>query len=251
MKVIAHRGASHSAPENTLAAFKSALDMGVDMIELDVRSTLDNEIVVYHDANLKRTSSIEKKVIDMTKKDLLELDAGSWFNSSFSNEKIPSLDQTFETIGDKCEILVEIKSDNTRLSTSFLRTLFKTIYQHRLNSSVILQSFDTRILNRIHQLDPSLRLQKLIVLKIPLLGIQLDQRVMLENVLAKGHYEAINVDHRFASPQLIDKIHRFNKKIYCWTVDDPSRMKKLSDIGVDGIITNQPAVLKNTLSNES
>ncbi|MCB0481796.1 MAG: hypothetical protein KDC83_10215 [Flavobacteriales bacterium] len=249
MKIIAHRGASGHAPENTLGAFKKAISLGSDMIELDVRETLDHQVVVYHDSDLSRTTNYKGKIIEHDLQKLQTIKAGEWFgNVDYFNEKIPSLSETLEIIAGRCEVLVEIKSDGKRVSTPFFKNLFKTINKHAAKDWVILQSFDSYILTRIQQLDPSFRIQKLIVWKIPLLGIQLDQRVMLENVLKKEHYEAINVNHRFATPALIARIHRFNKKIFCWTVNEPKRMNKLIQLGVDGIITDYPDRLKTILN---
>ena len=234
-----------------MAAFQKAVQIGVDIIELDVQPTADDEVVVFHDDHLHRVTSETGMVIDKSLEEMQGLKAGEWFNDKkFHNETIPSLDETVDYLKDKCEILVEIKSGRKRISTKFLRNIFRLIHAHDAKSVTILQSFDTHILNRIHNLDPSFRMQKLIVLKIPLLGVQLDKRVMLENVLKKDHYEAINVDQRFVSPNLISKIHRNNKQIYCWTVNEKEKMQRLIDLGVDGIITNYPNVLQKLLHPE-
>lgn len=246
MKIIAHRGASGLAPENTLSAFQMAIDIGVDMIELDVRETADREVVVFHDPRLKRLTDSRGMVKRLSLEELKNLNVGGATGDD-TMHKIPSLEEAIDLIKGDCEILVEIKSEGRRVSTTFLRNLFRLIYRHKVESSVVLQSFDTHVLTRIHRLDPNIRVQKLIVLKIPLLGIQLDKRVMLENVLKKEHYEAINVDHRFVTPLLIQKIHRTGKQIFTWTVNSEDRMGKLIDLGVDGIITNYPNKLNSVL----
>ncbi|UTW63027.1 hypothetical protein KFE98_02385 [bacterium SCSIO 12741] len=248
MKIIAHRGASGWAPENTLAAFQKALDIGVDAIEIDVRPTRDQRIVVFHDKNLNRTTPLRGRVRRRYLAELQGTDASDWFGRpDYFGETIPTLDQTLELLNGQCELLIEIKSEGRLIKAPFLRRLFELIDHYQAHEWVILQSFDTRVLRNIHRLRPDLRLQKLIVLKVPLIGLQFDKTVMLENILKTPYYESINMDHRFVTPPLIRKIHRHRKKICCWTVNNPIRMRQLQKKGVDGIITNYPDRLKRVI----
>ncbi len=245
VKVIAHRGASAIAPENTLAAFKKAIEFKADIIEIDVRPTIDQKAIVFHDAKLNRTTDKKGFVRERSFGFLKETNAGKWFGKKdYENELIPSFTEVLELTKNKCELLVEIKSEGRVVRINFLRNLMNTIIQAGAKDQVIVQSFDTRILNLLQKYYPGFRYQKLIVVKVPGFRIQLDKRVIVEHILRKKHYESINVDHRFLSPAFIDKIHANQKQVYCWTVNDTQRMKRLIELGVDGIITNHPDKLR-------
>ncbi|MGB0403318.1 MAG: glycerophosphodiester phosphodiesterase [Salibacteraceae bacterium] len=251
MKVIAHRGASGLAPENTISAFEIAVKLGADMIEIDVRPTKDQKAIVFHDQHLDRITNTSGAVDQRYLAELKKMDAGSWFNDNkHVNETIPTLDETIDYLKDKCEILVEIKNEQNDISDAFLNNLSQLIDKHDVRESVILQSFDSRTLKKFYSLHPGYRLQKLIVWKIPFVKIQLDQRLMLEDILKNPRYQSINVDHRFVTPNFVRKIHRHNKKIYCWTVNEQLRMFRLMNMGVDGIITNYPNKLKQLLKEQ-
>jgi glycerophosphoryl diester phosphodiesterase len=248
MKVIAHRGASGLAPENTLAAFKAAVDLGADMIELDIRPTKDQKAIVFHDSKLNRTTPLNGKVRNRYLEELRRVDAGSWFDTAqHSYETIPTLGETLAFLNGHCEVLVEIKSERRHASDAFLDNLIQLIDLHNMRDSVIIQSFDSRILKRLYTLHPGYRYQKLVVWKIPFVKVHFDQRLMLENFLKNPHYESLNFDHRFVTPNLVRKLHRHNKRIYCWTVNQRLRMFRLKNMGVDGIITNYPNKLKQLL----
>lgn len=249
VKVIAHRGASAYAPENTLAAFKLAIEQKADIIELDVRPTLDQKVIVFHDAKLKRTTG-KKGFVRMRSHSLLkEINAGSWFRKpEYEHEQIPDFDDVLKLTENKCELLVEIKSEGKVVRLNFLRNLMNSITKANAKERVIVQSFDTRILNILQNHYPGFRYQKLIVVKVPGFRVQLDKRVIVENILRKPHYESINVDHRFITKAFIDKVHNSGKKVYCWTVNEPLRMRRLIELGVDGIISNVPDVLKGIIA---
>lgn len=222
--------------------------MGVDMIELDVRPTFDNKVVVFHDKTLQRTTPFHGRVRNHTLAHLENINAGAWFGQSeYEQELIPSLAKALEQIDNRCEVLIEIKSEGRLVRVNFLRNLIHTIEAANARDRAIIQSFDTRILNKLQHYFPGYRYQKLIVVKLPGFRIQLDKRVMVEHILKKEHYESINVDHRFITKPFIQKIHRNRKKVFCWTVNDPLRMERLIEWGVDGIITNYPDRLKSIL----
>lgn len=248
LKVIAHRGASGLAPENTFAAFKTAVQLGADMIELDIRPTKDQQAIVFHDSKLSRTTPINGKVKNRYLSELKKVDAGSWFDQEqHTNETIPTFNETVDFLKGHCELLVEIKSERGQVGNQFLDNLIQIVDHHNVRDSVIIQSFDSKVLKRLYTRHPGYRYQKLVVWKIPFVKVQFDQRLMLENVLKNPNYEALNFDHRFVTPNLVRKLHRNNKKIYCWTVNQRVRMFRLANMGVDGIITNYPNKLKQLL----
>lgn len=131
--IIAHRGASGLSPENTLASVKKALDIGVDMIEVDVHLTKDSVPVVIHDRSLKRTTSINKKVNELTSKEIKQLSAGSWFNNDFKDEKIPLLSEVITLVNNRCKLLIEIKNGSKvypNIEQIVLRTIKELSAQH-------------------------------------------------------------------------------------------------------------------------
>lgn len=239
--IIAHRGASGYAPENTMAAFEKALALKADMIELDIRPTADQQAIVYHDKELKRTTGKKGRVGKLNLSQLTAMQATHGFRGTgFGEEKIPSLGEVLARLQGRCRLLLEIKAEGQRTSLEFL------IHVGRLCNAVsgpdwiVIQSFDSIILQRFHKLFPEYEIHKLLVFRLPVFNVQLDRSLKVEDALKSHLYRAINVDHRFVSPRFISKVHRMEKKVFCWTVNDPVRMAKLIDWKVDGIITNYP-----------
>jgi glycerophosphoryl diester phosphodiesterase len=161
--VVAHRGSSGSAPENTMAAFRKALEAGADMIELDVRMTVDRHIVVHHDRSLGRTSDGRGRVATKTLRELRTLDAGSWFSRSFRNERIPTLAEVLEELPHSLGINIEAKRDGLENAQAFEDSLLRLIRKARRIDSVVVSSFDHVFLRRLHLLAPSLVLGVLYV----------------------------------------------------------------------------------------
>ena len=137
---IGHRGARAYAPENTLASFKKALEIGVDAVELDVRKTKDNQLVVIHDADVKRTTNREGLVSEFTLKEIQSLDAGS-------GEKIPTLEETLDFLGKKVKILIELKE------TGVEEQVLKIVHQKGLEKNVVITSFLEEALRKVRELD--------------------------------------------------------------------------------------------------
>jgi glycerophosphoryl diester phosphodiesterase len=162
--VVAHRGSSGSAPENTMAAFRLAVTAGVDMIEFDVRMTRDFELVVHHDRSLGRTSDGSGRIWDLTLNDLRDTDAGSWHSRKFAGERIPTLRQVLNEIPVSVGLDIEVKTDgDRRRGVALPESVLLLVREARREGSVVVSSFDHRFLRRLHHLDPSLRLGALLV----------------------------------------------------------------------------------------
>ena len=245
-KVIAHRGASGQAPENTLAAIHKALDIGVDMIEIDVRQTRDGAIVLLHDRTLNRTTNGKGRVAKQTLKEVQALDAGSWFDPRFATEGVPTLEEAMQLIDGQCGLLIEIK-DGDLLHPIFCKRLVRLIQQHKAHSWVVVQSFSTKVLRAVYRLDPAIELNKLIHYAVPGLPVYNDGTVRFGNVFADRLTTAVNLNSRHFNRRVVRKLRTHKRATYLWTVDDPEAMQRLIKLKADGIITNYPDRLKAVL----
>lgn len=241
-KVIAHRGASGSAPENTLAAIKKALAMEVDMVEIDVHLSQDGQVIVMHDHTLDRTTNGSGKISMTSSAEIEELEAGSWFDSSFTGEKVPTLDEVLQTVNGKAKLLIEVKKGE-KFYDGIERTILSLIERYNAEEWCILQSFQDRILNNFQDLETEIPLHKLLVGPIPLTPFIYDGKLKTGGIQQYEDFAGINISRKYAKQGLIQNIHDQKQTTYAWTVNDPAEMKKLIDLGVDGIITNHPEYL--------
>ena len=221
--VIAHRGVTSLAPENTMAAFELAIEMGVDYIELDVQESLDDSLMVIHDATVDGTTNSSGNVNSFTYTQLKTMDAGSHFSSSFAGEKIPSLYEVLSYAKDKTKICIELKASNIESkAVSMIQSL-------SLQSDVVIFSFDINQLQTIKNLDPSL--------KICYLANPIDQADIntLQNI--GGEYVGSG-----GTPGLTNILYAQNKGIdfWMWTLNDTDDMQYRMTQGIDGIITDNP-----------
>ncbi len=243
VEVIAHRGGSRLAPENTLAAFQNAIDLGVDMIEIDVEQTSDSVVVVIHDSKVDRTTNGKGSVDSLSFDYIRTLDAGSWFDKSFENEKIPTLDEVLDLINGKVKLLIEIKEGSERYPEIEQKTV-NVVQNYNAYSWVIVQSFNKKAIDRVRRLDKGVK-------TFYLLGRNFDEYYAElrsdNNPELKLNYDGIAVHHSKLSPESVDSVKQFGLEVYTWTVDEVDEMKKMMDAGVDGIITDSPDKLINLL----
>jgi glycerophosphoryl diester phosphodiesterase len=240
--VIAHRGASKDAPENTLAAFRKALSIGADWIELDVHLSKDGQVAVVHDPLLGRTVAGAGSIRKKSWQDLATLDAGSWFDPSFAGEKIPSLAQVLQLVQGQAKLLIEIKVDeNNELYEGLVEAVLQDIAQHQAQDWCILQSFDTGYLTQIAALNKQIAYHKLMVADLAPLPAYIDTGWKLGWLDRKQGYQALNPYYPTLTPEKIATCHEQGLKVYPYTIDDPRAMALLVKWGVDGIITNDPA----------
>lgn len=245
---IAHRGASGSAPENTLAAIKKALEIGADIIEIDVHLSSDNQLIVIHDNTLDRTTTLKGNVKDHTLKELKNADAGSWFSPEFKNERIPTLDEVLYTINGKAILLIEIK-DGSEVYPGIEKLTVEAVKRNGAESWCELQSFSQIAVEKMLEEKSSMPVYKLVVGNVPLLPLHHDGKMKSGSAYQYKKVTGINPNYRFARKRILKKLHERNQKMYVWTVNDEKLMKKLLLWGVDGIITNYPEKLK-ALQNE-
>ncbi|MBI4546425.1 MAG: glycerophosphodiester phosphodiesterase [Ignavibacteriae bacterium] len=245
VNIIAHRGASAHAPENTLASFKKAVELGADILELDVHQTRDSQLVVIHDNDVDRTTNGNGKIKDLTYAQLQQLDAGSWFSSQFKGEKIPLLKEVIELSPDSLTLLVELK-EGSGYYPNIEERLVNLLRQQNVTHRVILKSFEDAILNRFRELAPEIPRLKIVVAELSFFNLVIERGIQSGTILDDSvHY--LQVHWLGATKHFIDKAHRLGYKVFAWDVNDADRMKELINKGIDGIETDYPDVLKTVL----
>ena len=247
MKVIAHRGWSTIAPENTEIAIEKALDLGVDMIEIDVRRTIDNKLVVFHDAHLSRTTESKGMVRRKTWQELKQLEHGAWFDIKLPRQKILRLEEVIEMVKGRSQLMIEVKVDKKDSFDHCTPKLIKVIKKCQAFDDVCVSSFRTDILEKVHYEAPHLELHKLLVFKIPLAPFYFDEKITRGEIFKEPYLKAINIDYRYVTTPLIQYLRKQGKDIYSWTANKRRPMNRLIRMGVDGIITNYPSLLKKLI----
>ena len=226
---IAHRGASGTAPENTLTAFKKAIDIGVDAVELDLHGTADGEVVAIHDTALDRTTDHSGQVNQTALKTIKEADAGGWFASEFVGERVPTLVEALECIAKQTIAVLEIKDP------SIAAAVVSKIHETRTRDLTVIISFHTAVLQTVRSLEP----------RIPtgwLIGNHTNHVSPLELCQQLGTLGSnlLNVNHRLITAEFAYEIQRRGIALWCWTVDDLVRMREMKALGVQGITSNYP-----------
>ncbi len=246
-RIIAHRGASGYAPENTIAAFDKAIELGADMIELDVHLTKDRVVVVLHDETLDRTTNKTGLVKSYNWDEIKDTDAGSWKGEEFKDEKLPTLDEAIKHINSKAKLLIEIK-DGGDFYPGLEKAVWEVVKANDAQSWCEVQSFSQDAVEIFNSLNTGLPLYKLVVGNIPVLPLHIDNGLKSGSALRYKEYTGVNPNKKFAKKRIVRKIHNRGQKIFVWTVNKEEDMKHLADIGVDGIITNYPDRLAKILS---
>lgn len=238
--IIAHRGASAHAPENTLPAFRLALEHGADGIELDVMLSQDQKLIVIHDVTLERTTNGTGKVPDFNADELRQLDAGLWFSEAFQNTRLPLLEEVFEQLGGKLLINVELKNYHSPRDP-LPDIALELTKKHQLLESVIFSSFNARNLTRLKKLEPRA--------KTGLLCLPGAMGAFYRSPFGRlFHYDALHPYHKDTTASLARRTHRLDKQLNVWTVDEKDDLLRMQSIGVDAIITDDPLFARQVLS---
>jgi glycerophosphoryl diester phosphodiesterase len=245
--IFAHRGASAHAPENTLAAFKMAVDSKAPAIELDAKLTSDGEIVVIHDHTVDRTTNGSGAVRQFPLKVLQTLDAGAFFHRQFTGEKIPTLGEVFETVGGKVFINIEITNYASPFDDLPIKVA-ELVLQYNLQDTVLFSSFFASNLRRAHKIAP----------KIPmgLLTFSGLKGLVYRSWLGfRSPFNAIHPEAGDVTVQWIARVHHAHRRVHAYTVNNPDQMRLLFVYGIDGIFTDDPLlaqqVLAESLDNKS
>lgn len=237
--VFAHRGASDVAPENTLAAFRAAIEADADGIELDVTRCLTGEIVVIHDDTLDRTTNGSGPVASIPFYALRELDAGSWFAPEYASERIPTLREALDLVGHRLRIQIEIKGRDLR-GNGIEEEIAEAIRARGLEERVLIISFNPMSLIRMKRVAPELQRGLLYGPDLPIYLARAWARPMVAPHALHPHYSTITED-------VVRRARRRGYRINAWTVDTPEAMRRMIDVGVDAMTTNHPAQLRELL----
>ena len=238
--IIAHRGYRARFPENTMASFRAAVDLGVPMIELDVTLTKDGHVVVIHDETLDRTTNGSGPVRDHCLAELARLDAGAWFSPHFKGEPIPMLDEVLDVFGKKTAINIEIKPEAFEQKDhpgTIERRVISSVQRLCRPESIIISSFHRTLIERIARMSvDGLRLAYLTE------HVALDD-TMLDFMVQNGVY-SWNPDHAVLTSGQVARAHDRGIRVLTYTVNRAGLGRKYLAMGVDGIFTDEPGLFE-------
>ena len=249
--VIAHRGYSMLAPENTLPAFRMAVAAGADLVELDYHHSKEGVPIVIHDYDLDRTTNAREqglaaktRVDSQSAAELIKLDAGQWFSPHFSGINLPTLSEALEVIQEGGVTLIERKAGDAKTCVELLR-------ERKLVNELVVQAFDWKYLRDFHALEPR---QVLGALGPP---STVDGRRLSpeEKALDSDWIEQVEktgarvvVWNRQVTAQAVKEAHAIGLKVWVYTINDEALANQLLDLGIDGIITDNPSIIWRTLA---
>ncbi|MFN8474433.1 MAG: glycerophosphodiester phosphodiesterase [Anaerolineae bacterium] len=238
---LAHRGARMVAPENTLAAFRAALEMGADGIELDVQLSADGAIVVHHDFDLGRTNNGAGPLKRQTLAQLKRLDAGSWRDAEFARERIPTLAEVFQLLDRQMVVNVELKT-RSFFDDGLEKAVVEEIKRSHMVDKVILSSFNPRSLMRVRSISSQLPLG---LLYSP------DQPIHLRRAWLRRFVrpEALHPRFDMVDQAFMQEAKAEGYRVNVWTVNEVEDMERLLKLKVDAIITDRPNILRQVMTN--
>jgi glycerophosphoryl diester phosphodiesterase len=236
--IIAHRGDKAHAPENTLAAFRLAAEKGADAIEFDVKLSADAQVIVLHDQTVERTTNGTGNVSGLPLAALRELDAGTWFYEQFRGEKIPTLEEVFETVGKRLLMNVELTNYATP-NDGLVPRVVDLVKKHALQERILFSSFLPRNLRKARMLLPGVSRG---LLAMPgILG------VWARSFGWQGDFFALHPNLRDVNSSLTRRVHAAGKRLHVWTVNLAEDLERMIDLGVDAIFTDDPGLALNCI----
>jgi len=233
--VIAHRGAAGSAPENTLASVALAVEQGADIVEIDVQETADGEVVVIHDSDLMRVGGAAAKIWEATYDELLQIDVGSWYGPEFSGQRVPTLEQVLEICKGRSRVDIELKyyGHNERLE----ERVAEIVERMGMEDEVILMSLASDLVTSMKALRPDWTV-----------GLLTAKAV---GDLTKSDADFLAVHIGIANSRFVGRAHAAGKEVYVWTVNDKLNMSRIMSRGVDGVITDHPALARQVIKDRA
>ena len=230
--IVAHRGAAGKAPENTLAAIKQAIEDKTDWVEIDVQETADGEVVVIHDSDFMKLAGKQIKVWDATLAQMRDIDIGSWFDASFSQQRVPTLKQVLEVARGKANVVIELKyyGHDKKLE----QRVVDIVEEAGMVKQTAIMSLKYDALKKVRALRP-------------------DWNIGLLSATAIGDLTGLDADFLavamgMASGGFVRRAHEVGKQVFVWTVNDPISMSRMMSLGVDGIITDEPEMARQVLA---
>jgi glycerophosphoryl diester phosphodiesterase len=244
--LVAHRGESADAPENTLAAFNLAWERKVPIIELDVHLTKDDKLICIHDKDTKRTTGVTKVVKESTAEELQQLDAGSWKNKKYAGEKMPLLEEALATVPDDGKVLIEVK-----VGPEAVPALVKAVESSgKKPEQLIVIAFNAETVAEAKRKLPQLKAYYL-------LSFKQDKNTgkwsptLDEAIAVAKRIQADGLDISYQGPidaDFVSRVRQAGLELHTWTVDDPKVARRLVDLGVDSITTNRAGALREELT---
>jgi glycerophosphoryl diester phosphodiesterase len=230
--VVAHRGAAGKAPENTLASIRQAIADGTDWVEIDVQESADGQVVVIHDSDFMKLAGVDLKVWDGTLEQIRDIDIGSWFDPQFSAERVPTLVEVLAEAKGNARVVIELKyyGHDQQLE----QRVVDIVEQLSMTGEVAIMSLKYEGVQRVRALRP-------------------DWTIGLLSATAIGNLAALDVDflavaQRLATPGFIRRSHAQGKQVFVWTINDAVSLSRMMSLGVDGVITDEPALARKVIS---
>ena len=231
VQIMAHRGSSKLAPENTIAAIEQAIEDRADWVEIDVQETADGVVVVFHDSDFMKLAGKNLKLWDATMSDLKDIDIGSWFDPQFQDQRVPTLDQVLALCKGKINVNIELKyyGHDQQLE----QRVVEIVESHDMTDNIVLMSLKLDAVKKMKSIRP-------------------DWKVGLLMSVAAGNLNKVDADFLAVNAAFIDRsfikaAHRHSKQVYAWTVNDALTMSTMISRGVDGLITDKPALARSVL----
>lgn len=244
--IIGHRGAGGEAPENTLAGIKRGIKIGVDRIEIDVRLTADKKVVVVHDSSLRRINGDATRIKNMTYAELKKVDFGAHYSSEFHNEHLPLLEEVIDLIKGNNTLLIEIKN-RREYHSGLERRAWDVVKSYQAQNDCIFQSFDDNSLFTLRDMNISSPIHKLFATFVPIKPYYAGSNLHYKKFKRYDFVNEVGLKQGYVNRKVVSKIHQMGKKVNVWTVNKPNKMIRLSNMGVDGIITDFPTLAIKTL----
>lgn len=232
VEVTAHRGYSAAYPENTIPAFKGAIQVGADWAELDVQQTTDGEVIVMHDSNLKRTTGLDKEVWQVTWDEIKDLDNGSWFDKKYQTVRIPTLEEVLKVCRGKIHLNIEIKPSGH--DKDLEEQVAKLLKKYHMRDTCVVSSLKYDSLRKIKQADDSIETAYI-------------TSVSYGNFTDLEYADGYSVESTLLSKSFVNKAQKAGKQIYVWTVNSEERLEKVVGMGIDNVITDDPVMAKELI----
>lgn len=241
-KIVGHKGAAGHAPENTLASFQKAIDLGADMIEIDVHFSKDGEVVVFHDEEVSRTTNGEGMIHEFTLEEIKQLDAGAWFSDEYSGEEVPTLEETLDLIHGKLECVIDIKSKGHDYYDGFAERIVEIINEKNAKDWCIVQAYDDLYLEDAYEADSTIEMKKIMMgeEETHLLSFYLNAKHFTDHRNMHEFYSTLNPHFTTLSQRRIFRFKARGYKVFTYVVNEEQDMLKMLSMGVDGIITDFP-----------
>lgn len=244
VEIVAHRGASFDAPENTVASFKLAWEQKADAAELDIHLSKDGKIVVLHDPNTKRVAGLDRKVVDQTFAELRALDVGKWKHARFAGEKLPTLGEMLATVPDGKRVLIEVKC-----GPEIIPELDRVLKASKLKSEQTpIISFNAGVISAVKKARPDLQAYWLATIAPKKAKPRTAEELIATAQKVKADGLDLSADAAILTKEFGAKVKAAGLRLYVWTVNDADLAKQMIAAGAQSITTDRPAWLREQLA---